>query len=122
MTSSTDAPSSRVVTSPISVPEATAFTTRLIIFPLRVLGTILTKWISSGVATGPRTVLGPVATPEEIHFVNMVPKTRSGKIMRRVVKAVASGTEIGDVTTLEDGASVDEVKRTIDEFRQSMKS
>ena len=69
-----------------------------------------------------RTVLGPVATPEEIHFVNMVPKTRSGKIMRRVVKAVASGTEIGDVTTLEDGASVDEVKRTIDEFRQSMKS
>ena len=42
--------------------------------------------------------------------------------MRRVVKAVASGTEIGDVTTLEDGASVDEVKRTIDEFRQSMKS
>ena len=69
-----------------------------------------------------RTVLGPVATPEEIHFVNMVPKPRSGKIMRRVVKAVASGTEIGDVTTLEDGASVDEVKRTIDEFRQSMKS
>ena len=67
-----------------------------------------------------RTVLGPVATPEEIHFVNMVPKTRSGKIMRRVVKAVASGTEIGDVTTLEDGASVDEVKRTIDEFRKSV--
>ena len=50
----------------------------------------------------------------------MLPKTRSGKIMRRVVKAVASGKDIGDVTTLEDGASVDEVKRTIDEFRQSV--
>ncbi|MBE19232.1 MAG: acetate--CoA ligase [Thaumarchaeota archaeon] len=67
-----------------------------------------------------RSVLGPVATPEEIYFVNMLPKTRSGKIMRRVVKAVASGKDIGDVTTLEDGASVDEIKRTIDEFRQSV--
>jgi len=65
-----------------------------------------------------RSVLGPVATPEEIHFVNILPKTRSGKIMRRVVKAVASGKDIGDITTLEDGASVDEVKRAIDEFRQ----
>ena len=62
-----------------------------------------------------------MATPEEIHFVNMVPKTRSGKIMRRIVKAVASGTDIGDITTIEDGASVDEVKRTINEFRKSIK-
>ena len=62
-----------------------------------------------------------MATPEEIHFVNMVPKTRSGKIMRRIVKAVASGTDIGDITTIEDGASVDEIKRTINEFRKSIK-
>ena len=63
-----------------------------------------------------RKALGPIATPDEIYFVSLLPKTRSGKIMRRVVKAVASGSKIGDITTLEDGASVDEVKRAIDEF------
>ncbi|MEM4417016.1 MAG: acetate--CoA ligase, partial [Nitrososphaerota archaeon] len=52
-----------------------------------------------------RRVIGPIATPEEIHFVKMLPKTRSGKIMRRVIKAVASQAEIGDITTLEDEAS-----------------
>ena len=60
-----------------------------------------------------RRVIGPIATPEEIHFVSMLPKTRSGKIMRRVIKAVATGAEIGDVTTLEDEASVEEVKEAI---------
>ena len=67
-----------------------------------------------------RKEIGPVATPDGIHFVNMLPKTRSGKIMRRVVKAVASGSEIGDVTTLEDGASVEEVKSALTEFSKSV--
>ena len=40
--------------------------------------------------------------------------------MRRVVKAVASGSEIGDVTTLEDGASVEEVKSALAEFSKSL--
>ena len=65
-----------------------------------------------------RNDIGAIATPKQIYFVSKLPKTRSGKIMRRVVKAVASGKDIGDITTLEDGASVDEVKRAIDEFRQ----
>ena len=67
-----------------------------------------------------RKEIGPVATPDGFHFVNMLPKTRSGKIMRRVVKAVASGSEIGDVTTLEDGASVEEVKNALAEFSKSL--
>jgi acetyl-CoA synthetase len=47
--------------------------------------------------------IGPVAKPEEIRFAEALPKTRSGKIMRRLLKQVAAGTEIsGDVTTLED--------------------
>jgi len=58
-----------------------------------------------------RQVIGPIATPDEIYFVESMPKTRSGKIMRRVLKAVASGQSPGDLTTLEDEASVDEVKR-----------
>lgn len=50
-----------------------------------------------------RQVIGPVATPDEIRFAEALPKTRSGKIMRRLLKEVASGNVItGDTTTLED--------------------
>ena len=50
-----------------------------------------------------RHVIGPVATPDDIRFTESLPKTRSGKIMRRLLKQVASGQTItGDTTTLED--------------------
>jgi acetyl-CoA synthetase len=50
-----------------------------------------------------RQVIGPVATPDEIRFTEALPKTRSGKIMRRLLKEVASGKAItGDTTTLDD--------------------
>lgn len=58
-----------------------------------------------------RRMVGPIATPDEIYFVSKLPKTRSGKIMRRVLRAVASNLPIGDVTTLEDEASVEEIVR-----------
>jgi acetyl-CoA synthetase len=67
-----------------------------------------------------RDKIGPVATPEEVHFVKMLPKTRSGKIMRRVVRAVASNKEVGDLTALEDGASVDEVRSAVQEFKKEI--
>ena len=61
--------------------------------------------------------IGKIARPERVHFVRKLPKTRSGKIMRRVVKAVAEGrTDLGDVTTLEDEASVDEVQQAMHLF------
>jgi acetyl-CoA synthetase len=47
--------------------------------------------------------IGPVAKPDDIRFAEALPKTRSGKIMRRLLKQIASGNEIkGDTTTLED--------------------
>ena len=47
--------------------------------------------------------IGPVAKPDEIRFTEALPKTRSGKIMRRLLKQLAAGTEVkGDMTTLED--------------------
>jgi acetyl-CoA synthetase len=49
-----------------------------------------------------RHELGPIAQPEKIAFVDKLPKTRSGKIMRRVLKARAQGLPEGDLTTLED--------------------
>jgi len=58
-----------------------------------------------------RHIIGPIATPDEIHFVDSLPKTRSGKIMRRVLKAVSLGQSLGDLTTLEDEASVEELKK-----------
>jgi acetyl-CoA synthetase len=48
------------------------------------------------------THMGPIARPEEVKIVDKLPKTRSGKIMRRVLKARAQGLPEGDVSTLEE--------------------
>jgi acetyl-CoA synthetase len=65
-----------------------------------------------------RKTVGPIATPDEVYFVGKLPKTRSGKIMRRLLKSIASGDKIGDVTTLEDGAAIEEVKQAYDELKK----
>lgn len=65
-----------------------------------------------------RSTIGPIASPDEIFFVDSLPKTRSGKIMRRVLKAVASGQSLGDLTTLEDEASIDELKRAYESLKK----
>jgi acetyl-CoA synthetase len=49
-----------------------------------------------------RHELGALAVPDEIEFVEKLPKTRSGKIMRRVLKAQELGMDVGDISTLED--------------------
>ena len=49
-----------------------------------------------------RHEVGPIAIPAKIEFVEKLPKTRSGKIMRRVLKAQAMGQDVGDLSTLED--------------------
>ncbi len=58
-------------------------------------------------------IIGPIAKPDKIQFVNGLPKTRSGKIMRRILRKIAEGeTEnLGDTTTLLDPAIVDEIKQ-----------
>lgn len=56
-----------------------------------------------------RTQIGPIATPDKIHFTDALPKTRSGKIMRRILRKIAEGQvdQIGDTSTLADPAVVD---------------
>ena len=49
-----------------------------------------------------RRELGPIAVPAEIEFTPTLPKTRSGKIMRRLLKAQELGLDPGDITTLEE--------------------
>ncbi len=56
-----------------------------------------------------RTTIGPIATPDKIQFAEALPKTRSGKIMRRILTKIAAGNtkELGDTSTLADPAVVD---------------
>jgi acetyl-CoA synthetase len=52
--------------------------------------------------------IGPIAKPDVIHFADALPKTRSGKIMRRILKSIAAGSEdVGDTTTLADPSVVE---------------
>jgi len=53
--------------------------------------------------------VGKIARPDEIWFVNDVPKTRSGKIMRRVIRSKALGKDVGDISTLANPEAVDEI-------------
>jgi acetyl-CoA synthetase len=57
-----------------------------------------------------RTTIGPIATPDAVIIVNKLPKTRSGKIMRRLLKAVLTGAPLGDTSTIEDEGSIEDIK------------
>jgi acetyl-CoA synthetase len=51
-----------------------------------------------------RKEIGPIASPDKLHFTDALPKTRSGKIMRRILRKIAEGAigELGDTSTLAD--------------------
>ena len=68
-----------------------------------------------------RRELGPVAVIGDLNFVNSLPKTRSGKIMRRVLKAVTLGIEPGDITTIEDEGSVEEAREAWQAMRAQVR-
>jgi acetyl-CoA synthetase len=69
-----------------------------------------------------RNNIGAIATPKEIYFVNKLPKTRSGKIMRRLLKSIVSGLTIGDTTTLEDGTSIKEIQKIYNDLNDIIKN
>ena len=58
-------------------------------------------------------IIGPIAKPDKIQFVRGLPKTRSGKIMRRILRKIAEGEtqNFGDTTTLLDPAVVEEIAK-----------
>jgi acetyl-CoA synthetase len=68
-----------------------------------------------------REDLGPVAVVGSCSFVAMLPKTRSGKIMRRVLKAVAVDQDPGDISTIEDEGSIEEARRAVEELREEIR-
>jgi acetyl-CoA synthetase len=76
--------------------------------PSEELRTALTRWV--------RSEIGPIATPDVIQFAAGLPKTRSGKIMRRILRKIAEGEvspqALGDTSTLADPSVVEDLVRT----------
>jgi acetyl-CoA synthetase len=68
-----------------------------------------------------RRELGAVAVIGDLNFVRMLPKTRSGKIMRRVLKAVILDKDPGDITTIEDEGSVEEARLAWTQLRSEVR-
>ena len=69
-----------------------------------------------------RHELGPVAVIGDLNFVTMLPKTRSGKIMRRVLKAVTLDTDPGDISTIEDAGSVQDAREAWEAMRTEVRA
>ncbi len=69
-----------------------------------------------------RKELGPIAVIGELSFVSMLPKTRSGKIMRRVLKAVILDKDPGDITTIEEEGSVEEARQAWQRLKAEQQS
>ena len=57
--------------------------------------------------------LGAIARPGRVHFVSLLPKTRSGKLLRRAMQALAEGKDAGDMTTLEDPLALEQIKAVL---------
>ncbi len=58
-------------------------------------------------------LLGAIARPRDVYFVTMLPKTRSGKLLRRSIQAIAEGKDPGDLTTLEDATAIDQIVQAV---------
>ena len=71
--------------------------------------------LEKNLSTKIRTDIGPIANPKKIYFVPKLPKTRSGKIMRRLLKSIGSGENIGDTSTLDDVSAVTEIQNIVNQ-------
>jgi len=76
--------------------------------------------LKNEVAEVVRQHLGPIAVIGEINFVSNLPKTRSGKIMRRVLKAVILGKDPGNISTIEEEGSVEEARRAWQQMKTEL--
>ncbi|MFB3766503.1 MAG: acetate--CoA ligase [Methanotrichaceae archaeon] len=85
----------------------------IIVFAILREGAQPTEELKKDITKHIRNTLGPVAIPEQVHFVKDVPKTRSGKIMRRVVRAKAMGQPVGDISTLMNPEAVDGIPKIV---------
>jgi acetyl-CoA synthetase len=68
-----------------------------------------------------RKVMGPIVVFKYVEFINVIPKTRSGKILRRIMSKLLLGEDLGDLSTIDEDASIDEVKEAISKFSPYVK-
>ena len=59
------------------------------------------------------SALGAIGRPSHVHIINQLPKTRSGKVLRRSIQAIAEGRDLGDLTTLDDQAGIEQIKGAV---------
>jgi len=57
--------------------------------------------------------LGAIARPARVHFISGLPKTRSGKMLRRSIQALAEGRDPGDLTTIDDPSTLEQIKAAL---------
>jgi propionyl-CoA synthetase len=57
--------------------------------------------------------IGAIARPAAVHFVTLLPKTRSGKLVRRAIQALAEGRDPGDLTTIEDPSALQQIRDAV---------
>jgi propionyl-CoA synthetase len=57
--------------------------------------------------------LGAIGRPSRVHIVSLLPKTRSGKLLRRSIQALAEGRDPGDLTTIEDPAALEQIRAAL---------
>ena len=58
-------------------------------------------------------ILGAIARPGRVYFVTALPKTRSGKMLRRSLQALAEGRDPGDLTTIDDPSTIEQIKKLV---------
>jgi propionyl-CoA synthetase len=58
-------------------------------------------------------LLGAIARPGRVHFISGLPKTRSGKMLRRSIQALAEGRDPGDLTTIDDPSTLDQIRSSL---------
>jgi len=57
--------------------------------------------------------LGAIGRPARVYFVTVLPKTRSGKLLRRAIQAICEGRDPGDLTTIEDASALEQVRNVV---------
>jgi propionyl-CoA synthetase len=64
-------------------------------------------------------LLGAIGRPSQVHFVGQLPKTRSGKLLRRSIKAIAEGRSPGDLTSLDDPLAIEQIQQAVERKRRA---
>ncbi len=82
--------------------------------PARVATPELSATLEKEVMAKVDSLLGAIGRPKRVHFINQLPKTRSGKVLRRSIQAIAEGRDPGDLTTLDDPIGIQMVKAAVE--------